>query len=284
MFFDLTYTNYNFSHRVNNHPTLSDDFVDHFHKVYELMYVVSGNGTLHLDKENYQISPGDCVLILPNQKHYMSFEEDAPYERYIVKFPHYDVPRKLIPILPNHGGHSNVIHTEVPDLLGRLDFHVGMYDGIDLGGLLRCTLFEVLFYLCKNAVAPKSNDADGNMHEVIEFLHENISAKLSLTDIAERFHYSKSYLCKEFLRVAQVPIMQYIRNKKTILADKLMREGVKPMDVYIQCGFVDYSTFYRAYRKFFGRSPIEASNLNKLNIHPEDENEEYIHDDFLDSL
>jgi len=51
--------------------------------------------------------------------------------------------------------------------------------------------------------------------------------------------------------------MSYVRTQKCILAKNLIDNGQLPTAVYTSCGFKDYSSFYRAYIKVFGRKPSE---------------------------
>ena len=63
------------------------------------------------------------------------------------------------------------------------------------------------------------------------------------------------HLFKSELRVG---VMQYVRDKKILLAHQKIRKGEKPTDVYLMCGFSNYPSFYRAYTAYFGTSPKEA--------------------------
>ena len=38
-------------------------------------------------------------------------------------------------------------------------------------------------------------------------------------------------------------------------AHNLIQSGVRPTKAYVLSGFEDYTTFYRSYKMFFGRSP-----------------------------
>ena len=70
-------------------------------------------------------------------------------------------------------------------------------------------------------------------------------------------YVSKSTLYHSFKKSMKISIMQYVRNKKVLHAQKLMRNGVKPTKACSMSGFDDYTTFYRSYKLFFGRSPGE---------------------------
>ena len=52
-----------------------------------------------------------------------------------------------------------------------------------------------------------------------------------------------------------IGIMEYVRNKKVLLANRKIKHGKKPTEIYIECGFSNYPSFYRAYSEYFGYPP-----------------------------
>lgn len=46
--------------------------------------------------------------------------------------------------------------------------------------------------------------------------------------------------------------MSYVRTQKCILAQELLTRGEPATSCYLDCGFNDYSSFYRSYLKVFG--------------------------------
>ena len=52
-----------------------------------------------------------------------------------------------------------------------------------------------------------------------------------------------------------IGLKNYINNKKILYAQSLLLAGDRPADVCEACGFHDYSTFYRLYRKITGTTP-----------------------------
>ena len=69
-------------------------------------------------------------------------------------------------------------------------------------------------------------------------------------------HYvSTSQLCRRFKKATGSTVGNYITTKRLLLAQKLLSVGEKPVAVYKRCGFNNYSTFYRAYVRYFGHSP-----------------------------
>ena len=52
-----------------------------------------------------------------------------------------------------------------------------------------------------------------------------------------------------------ISIHQYLIMRRILIAQELIRQGVKPKDASLQCGFSDYSSFYRAFKMRVGVSP-----------------------------
>lgn len=55
---------------------------------------------------------------------------------------------------------------------------------------------------------------------------------------------------------------QYITQKRLLLARELILSGVPSTQVCFDCGFRDYSTFSRSYKKLFQESPRETLALS----------------------
>ena len=52
--------------------------------------------------------------------------------------------------------------------------------------------------------------------------------------------------------------MTFINNQRLNLAKSLIEKGEKPTKIYLDCGFSNYPTFYRAFKAKFGYKPNET--------------------------
>ena len=48
------------------------------------------------------------------------------------------------------------------------------------------------------------------------------------------------------------------------MARRLIRRGRRPTDVFTECGFNDYATFFRNYKSYFGYAPSEECEKSAL--------------------
>ncbi len=261
MLFDYNYSDLYYAHKLDEPAKQLSDYVDHFHILYEMCFFMSGEADYLIDDKRYVLKPGDLIIIQPGQHHSLFIRSSQKYERYIIRFSEYLVPSDIAAKFRRYSGCYNVADTLVPSLFSRFDCHVENTGGnaAALKMLFRCVLTEIIVYFSfmggKEGVA--INILKEDMAVVLDYINKNIERPLCLNDICKEFHYSKSYICHEFVASMGVPIIQYVRTKKIMYANALLRSGMRPTEVAAQCGYPDYSTFYRTYKKIIGKSPSE---------------------------
>lgn len=91
---------------------------------------------------------------------------------------------------------------------------------------------------------------------VDEHLTENITLKM----VAAHFGVSVSTVTQLFQKYAQLTFHSYVTQRRMAMAEQLIAEGVPLEQVGKRIGFLDHSTFYRAFRQHFGKSPRQYRN------------------------
>ncbi len=87
-------------------------------------------------------------------------------------------------------------------------------------------------------------------------IYENYDKKLSLEDMSDKFHISRSYLSKKFKAVTGFGFKEYIVNVRIKNACRLLLETNKSItDIAFECGFNDSNYFGDAFRHVKGVSP-----------------------------
>ena len=82
-----------------------------------------------------------------------------------------------------------------------------------------------------------------------------VAEELSLEELSSRFYLSQTHLNRIFRASTGTTVWQYITIKRLYFAKELLETGKKPTEVAPLCGFKDYTTFFRAYKKLFGFAP-----------------------------
>ena len=252
----------------------------HHHDFYEVDFLVSGDVTYVIESRVYHLQPGQMLVINPRELHQVYIRSDAaPYERYMLwiapqllqklSAPQADLSRCFDMSRPNYG---NLLHLPpqqrklIPAMLESL-LREQAQPGFGSALLQENLLAELMIHI--NRLAELSDAAaqpggDTVVARVIDYINLHYHENLSLEKLAELFFVSKYHLSHEFARQMGTSLFQYLQKKRLLIARQLMAEGMKPVEVYSQCGFGDYPAFFRAFRKVYGLSPREyVKSLDK---------------------
>ena len=261
--------NFGLSHSYSQLPDQSR-FVLHTHTKAELYYFVKGAGTFHIEGNDYPLHSGDLLLMQSAESHYIELDKSQPYERKVLHFD-LDVlnlvdPDGFLrkPLLSRQPGKQNLYrgisfqggsceHYFNTMMMPSPDPRVSVFAGLIP---LLCELYRL--QQSQNGAEDSAPDSVG--YQIMRYLNENIDKQITLDDISQKFYISKSQLCRVFRDSTGVPVKQYLNAKRLVKAKQMMDAGELPTHVYAKCGFNDYSSFYRAYVKYFGAAPTHKAD------------------------
>ena len=130
--------------------------------------------------------------------------------------------------------------------------------------VVNSVIIELLYNLNKHV--KKSGEADyqkAKINDIISFINDNITERISLDDIAKQFFLTKQYLCKLFKKNTGYTINKYIAYKRIVLVKEAYFNGSNLSEACYKAGFNDYSSFYRAYSKITDESPRKNLSQKK---------------------
>lgn len=99
---------------------------------------------------------------------------------------------------------------------------------------------------------------DKKVVEIIHYINENLASDLTIETLSDKFFLSKYHMMRKFKEETGYSMHQYILEKRILAARNLILEGSAATVASVECGFKDYSTFSRAYKKLLGRLPSEG--------------------------
>ena len=268
--FDYRSHNIDLIHKMDDTPDQSD-YVLHTHIVFQVCLLLSGKCTYHVEGNSYPMLPGDLVVTLPQEVHYIEVDPDHPCERIMLNFG----PSLFFMLDPDQQLHKPFISREPGQLnfyraenFKDLDF-VSHFSAMTQNGKDRITIITHMMQLLKsiNIAFERSSAADSPMEtlesRIIRYINRNLRRDLSLDMLCEKFFVSKAQLYRRFKKATGTTVTKYIETKRMLCARQMILENERIIKVYTECGFQDYSTFYRAYQRYFGHSPRqERHNLN----------------------
>lgn len=258
-----------FNHRIVPSPT-EDLFPPHTHETYEFILYIKGDISYVFEGKECKLKKYDLVVTRPSVIHYIRPDSQDEYERFDLIFNENILSKSLREKLEKFEDVINLSsENEVLGLFEKLDWYLKKFSGEDLENILTNVISEIMYNVAYIKVEKdKINylSLNESVYKAINYINENLTTIKDLQEICDYLYITKSHFHHLFLKNMHVSPKRYITEKRLMLARELLRRGKKATEVYVECGFYDYTSFYRAYKKTFGYTPIEESHLKPLSI------------------
>ena len=247
----------------------SEDFPMHAHEMHEIFYFLSGKGRYIVEGNYYPLEPGSLMLMRSCETHKLLIQPDCPYERIAIHFS-----TEIVKAIDTKNA---LLHAFLDRKLG----HYNLYDkaSIRSGFINEClnnmetasagdysqriaiisNLYPILSEI-RPAFIIKQQETVSSLRrdisrELVDYINCNLNEELSLDELSKHFFMSKSQLNRVFKQATGSTIWDYILIKRLMTARQMLRTGMQALQVCQACGFRDYSSFYRIYKKRFNVSP-----------------------------
>ena len=251
----------------------------HHHDFYEVYFLVGGELAYWVEGRIVRLMPGDLLFINPMELHRPMPDPEHPMcERFVLwinksfleglSTEQIRMNQCFDTNIPNH---SHVIRTggsERAALFARMGELVRECYSKDFGSEIGAMgiFLQLMVQLNRLASGGKGKQETEQLsplvQEAMQYIGESLSAELSLEGIASKLFISKYHLSHAFSREVGVSVYRYIMLRRLMLARQQLVSGETAGQVCRNCGFSDYTSFYRAFKSEYGISPREFSTAN----------------------
>ena len=250
---------------TENPSTIKFDI--HTHDTYEIFCYLSGNAKYFVEGNTYPLKPGDILIMKKAEAHSLLIHSTLPYGRIVIHFNSDAIAEsirpKIVDFLDNRPlGTKNRFSASLFKGTNWI-YYLRKVCEIKNKGEASVYLSVLLSELCSHfdeikEQAPVSGEIV-DIVNIVKYINENLTNDLTLDIICDHFFISKSHINRKFKKIIGTTVWEYIITKRLLLAKELLKNHVLPTEVYLECGFKDYSTFFRAYKSKFGVSPKNDS-------------------------
>ena len=264
-YFDIRIENLNADFCYSRKPSLERRDM---HPYHEILYYLDGDATFICERFRKRLAP-KTLLIIPRE-HYHYFQIDSPesFERLKISIYDDDEYGELIaPLIADVNVFESLDEVCSSVLSGLC---TSLLDGISpanaramaTGALLTvlsrldCNRNSSTFDNCNTA----NSNHEGVISQILRYIDANLSNDISTESIAKHARISPSSLSHMFKDHLGVSLKQFIIQKRLMMAQRLISNGNNPTDVFMDCGYRDYSSFYKAYVKTFGTPPSNTKS------------------------
>lgn len=261
----ITKEGFSFTHSRDKSPKNSD-FPSHIHDTYEILCLVRGNVDYMVEGRLYKLTPGAIMIMRPSETHRLIVNKSTEYERYVINFSGSILSSSLLsssilaPFKNRPLGEGNMyLASEMGAvspilLLQKMEEECRLFNENDS---FYANLYSLLSALNLSFGTREKTEENGGGNEIITYVNENLTNELSIEKIARETHVSPSQVWRVFKELTGKSPHSYIIAKRLILFNKMVKNGMGAIKACQACGFRDYSSFYRLYKKNFGKSPGE---------------------------
>lgn len=257
---------------------LSENVDIHWHNYYEIEYVTEGCATEITNGGASEITPGVMHILSPSDFHELRIDRAVVLTK--ICFDISDVTADVFPVIS--GIQKQIFRFEGADkdLFDTL-FHSALtqkaiYGGTELYPLMSKKILEAILLNAAEYArggSPKdqgevaSPEKRGDINATLAYIQSNYTNHIRLADVAEKTHFSPSYLSRYFHKTVGMTFVQYVKNLRIEMAAKLLANT--DLDVTAVCYEIGYSSpasFSNEFRKAYKVSPTEYRKISKKKL------------------
>ena len=126
---------------------------------------------------------------------------------------------------------------------------------------LQYLLFQILQIIfdpsSSNLDLSKKRVLDQRLASILEYIEVHlVDTDLSLENVSDYFHLNKFHFSHYFKKKMSLPFYRYVLLKRLSLAVVMIKQNQLTIEqIALKCGYNDYSSFYRSFKKEYKISP-----------------------------
>lgn len=125
--------------------------------------------------------------------------------------------------------------------------------------------FERFLQQANDTIASRDvTSTNENIRKLIAYIEENYAEPLTLTDLAQHFHFHPAYLSNYFSIHNSEGFVEYLHKIRIEKAEQLLTNSDEPIStISSQIGYADHSYFCKVFKKGTGLSPSQYRRKNR---------------------
>lgn len=242
----------------------------HLHNKYELLWLMHGDASYIIDDTSYRLSEGDILITKPNELHTIIFHSEEHYRRCFIQFSNEFanfLDSNLTSFFDKLSADSNrIIHKDIAEKYNLYSYfenvadytvnkrpfsHTAVQANISM---LLVKLNEVYASMPKKTSAPADR-----IEKIAAYLTQHPNT--SLDELASMFFISKYHLCHTFKNRYGITVKEFVNTRRIAKAKMMIEDGHSITELCYLCGFNDYTTFYKTFKKLTGKTPSDFFRL-----------------------
>ena len=259
----------------------ADGYASHSHDSYEIFLPVAGSLAFDVEAYRYTVERGSVLILPPFVSHRLIVQDSEPLEYLYAQFSPKAMPdeedlKETVESLFHGYGEGEMSMRHLPK--ESFAFVHGAIKRLCVSGtkevhdqffrILSPLLREILLYGIpvngkQGELAKKGSRKTALTDQIIDYVSLHYADIQDLSFVVDVFHYSTVHVNSLFKNRLGVSLWRYVLHIRLDRACDMLVNGIHASEVALSCGFKDYSTFYRLFKKSYGITPTECRRTGK---------------------
>ncbi len=215
---------------------------------FDFTFLLGGSMTYFINGEKITIESGDAIFLRPGD---LRYREEGKAPVHYISFNFHSDNEKMLPF-------GRVLKKSISkDIRNLISVYPPQHLVERFHAKEKCQ--NILNYILLELYdLHKMRSTNEHVIKIIKYVDEHITEKMSLRDIADRFHLSKEHTAYIFKREMGIPLVSYINEQKSLLAKSIILSGEMVLsDISDYLGFENYDYFSKTFKKYMGVTPLK---------------------------
>jgi AraC-like DNA-binding protein/quercetin dioxygenase-like cupin family protein len=255
--------------------TEREEILEHWHDEIEVVYTIAGRSIHYIDGQVYVAEKGSLLVTNSGSIHRIQTEPCIDDKYAIVLMIKYEFVERLVEQM-NQKYFLTEVHSDADKIheimMGFLEFkekhQEESYAELKATGLL----YELLFYLCRDALVEKESVLPINSQKNLErlrgimlYVRENYKEEMCQQKVAHKFYFSKEYFARFFKKNTGMTFIEYVTKYRVYEAAKEIKETDRSiLDIALDCGFSDSRGLIRAFHCVYHTTPLQYRKESRV--------------------
>ena len=241
----------------------------HWHEAMEILFCLNGTVTIHIEQETLSLSHNQLIVFDSKEVHSIHSDSNLymflcihvdkkQLSIYCPDFELYQIRCRPIPL--DNPKSTQYIHLcQLAHNMTRTNVTNESTSAMRSDGTALLMLADLIRYfsvysLPEMTAAPDpSNDT---IREIITYVNEHYTEKLSLDDVSARVGFSREYFCRFFKQHMGITFLRYLNEVRISHAGRLLTStSLSISEVMNESGFTNQTLFNRLFKEIYGASP-----------------------------
>ena len=247
----------------------------HTHEYFQIYFISKGSLVHFVENDSSHLMHGDMFIIPPKTLHYIKPNHDTVFYSFsfmpdflgeTTKINHLannflhrltaDNAEKIHPKISINSERNLYIESIMEHILREFEEKaIGYEETARAYCIILLTIIARNYFENELKHIPFNFDNKQFILHCINYIENNFTEDLTLEEISKRSAMSKSNFCALFLQLTGHSFNNYLNLCRIKKATEYINQGYKITSIYGLCGYNDFSTFYRNFKKIMGMPP-----------------------------